>query len=96
MERGLAGLKADPFGVSRPLLSDGGFLIACEAALNHAVVGVVDLGSGHFLGFLRCAGFDFYDDALVVESDYFDSPELEGVVGVERGGCDVHYVCHNC
>ena len=71
------------------------FLPTGEATLNHRVVGVLDFGCCHFLGFFLVAGFDFYDEALVVESDYLDGIEFEAVVGVERGGGVVHYVGHD-
>ena len=48
-----------------------GGLPTCEAALNHRVIDVLVSGSCDFLCFLCAAGFDFFDEALAVESDYF-------------------------
>lgn len=70
-------------------------LPTCKAALNHCVVGVIDLGSGDFLCFLRAAGFDFYCVAFAVESDYFYRIVFELAVGVERAAEYVHYVGHD-
>lgn len=67
----------------------------CEAALNHCVVGVFDLGGGDFLCFLGVVGFDLLDDALAIKSDYFHCIVFEGAAGVERVVEDATNVCHD-
>ena len=86
------GLRLPPAD-SHPLREER-FLPTCKAALYHCVVGIFDLGSSDFLGFLGCAGFDLDCVAFAVESDYFYREVFEFAVGVERAA-DVANVCHD-
>ena len=79
----------------QPPFEGGRFLPTCEAALYHCVVGIFDLGSCDFLGFLGVAGFDLDCVALAVESDYFYREVFELAVGDERAVEYVHYVGHD-
>ena len=81
-------------GGQPPFEGEGG-LPTCEAALNHRVIDVFVTGSCDFLCFLCAAGFDFFDEALAVESDYFYRKIFELAVGVERAVEDVANVCHD-
>lgn len=72
------------------------FLVTCEAALNHCVIDVLELGSGDFLSLVFIAGFDFYCVAVAVECDYFHCKVFVFAVGVERAAEDVcANVCHD-
>ena len=74
----------------------GGFLVTCEAALNHCVIDVLELESGDFLSLVFVAGFDFYCVAVAVECDYFHCEVFVFAVGVERAAEDVcTNVCHD-
>lgn len=70
-------------------------LETCEAALNHCVIDVIESGGCDFLCLVCGAGFDFFDVAFAVESDYFHREVFEFAVGVERAAEDVANVCHD-
>ena len=55
-------------------------LETCEAALNHCVIDVIESGGGDFLCLVCAAGFDFFDVAFAVESDYFHREVFEFAV----------------
>ena len=74
----------------------GGFLVTCEAALNHCVIDVLELGGCDFLCLVCVTGFDFHRVAVAVESDYFHREVFVSAIVVERAAEDVcANVCHD-
>ena len=93
MWRQMSKEKGCPGG--QPSLCGMNDLPTCEAALNHCVIDVIELGGCDFLCLVCIAGFDFYRVAFAVESDYFHREVFEFAVGVERAAEDVANVCHD-